>query len=103
MKTLGLLSALSITLIGWAGIAAADPWKDESGKGRWRGGYERGDDGRRDRGYGNYREGRERRAYKEEYRQGGCKIERKWDDGEYKEEVKCKRGSSPYASRYYRY
>ena len=33
-----------------------------------------------------------RRAYKEEYRRGRCKVERKWDDHEYKEEIKCKRG-----------
>ncbi len=92
MRSLGIMAALSISLIGWAGTASADPWKDESGKGRWRGGYERGDDGWRERGYGYYRDGRrERRAYKEEYRRGGCKIERKWDGDEYKEEIKCRR------------
>jgi hypothetical protein len=49
--------------------AAADPWKDESGHGRWRHG-----DG----------------EWKEEYRDGDCKIERKWErGGEYKEEVEC--------------
>jgi hypothetical protein len=90
MKIIGVTAALSIALIGWAGIASADPWKDESGKGRWRGGYERGDDDWRGRGY--YRD---RRAYKEEYRRGGCKIERKWDGDEYKEEIKCKRGWRP--------
>jgi hypothetical protein len=59
--------------------ASADPWKDESGKGRWRGGY-----------YGEPR-GHYAREYKEEFRQGGCKIERKWErSGEYKEEIKCK-------------
>ena len=31
------------------------------------------------------------RGYKQEYRQGNCKIERKWErDGGYKEETKCK-------------
>jgi hypothetical protein len=31
------------------------------------------------------------REYKQEFRQGNCKIERKWErDGGYKEEVKCK-------------
>jgi hypothetical protein len=70
-------------------IALADPWKDESGHGRWRGG-------------GYYGEPRyERRAFKEEYRRGGCKIERKWDDDEYKEEIKCKHRVRPaYGYRY---
>jgi hypothetical protein len=104
MRIVGIMAVLSITLVGWAGIAAADPWKDESGKGRWRGGYERGDDGWRERGYGYYRKDRrERHAYKEEYRRGGCKIERKWDGDEYKEEVKCKRGWRPPVYGYYRY
>lgn len=40
-------------------------------------------------------------AFKEEYRRGRCKIERKWDDDEYKEEIKCKRGRPVYG--YYRY
>jgi len=44
----------------------------------------------------------ERRAFKEEYRRGGCKIERKWDDDEYKEEIKCKRRARPIYG-YYRY
>jgi hypothetical protein len=92
MKSLSITAALSISLIGWMATASADPWKDESGKGRWRGGYERGDSEWRERGHGNYRDGRrERRTYKEEYRRGDCKIERKWDGDEYKEEVKCRR------------
>jgi hypothetical protein len=63
--------------------AAADPWRDESGKGRWRGDY------REDYG-GGYR-GYYAREYKEEFRRGDCKIERKWQrDGDYKEEIKCK-------------
>lgn len=42
----------------------ADPHKDESGHGR--------------------------RAHKEEYRDGHCKVERKWEgNGDYKEERKC--------------
>lgn len=99
MKRLGIMAALSIAVIGWAGMAAADPW-EEGGKRRWRGGYERDDDGWRDRGYGYYRE---RRANKEEYRHGGCKIKRKWDGDEYREKVKCKRGWSSPAYGYYRY
>ncbi|WFU14391.1 hypothetical protein [Bradyrhizobium sp. CB3481] len=62
--------------------ALADPWKDESGKGRR--GY--GDDRRYERSYGYYD-----RDYKQEYYRGPCRIERKWGKhGEYKEETKCK-------------
>jgi hypothetical protein len=59
----------------------ADPDKDESGHGR--------------RGYGGYRDyGGE---HKEEYWEGGCKVERKWEgSGEYKEERKCPGGPNPY-------
>lgn len=96
MKILGIMSAMAIAATGWSASAVADPWKDESGKGRWRGGYERGDDwGGREYGHG--REWRHKRhSYKEEYRRGGCKVERKWDGGGYKEEVKCKRGRPAY-------
>jgi hypothetical protein len=78
MNSFGILAALSVTLIGWTGTATADPWKDESGKGRWRGGYERGwDDGER----------------KVKFRTSdGCKVERKWKAGEFEEKIKCKRG-----------
>lgn len=87
----GLAAFCALTML--AGPAFADPHKDESGKGRW--GYERGerefnfdrghDRGRRAYGY--------EREYKQEFRQGNCKIERKWErSGEYKEEVKCKGG-----------
>jgi hypothetical protein len=70
-----LLAICAMALL--AGPATADPWKDESGKGRWRDGDRR-----------TYNEARE---YKQEFRQGNCKIERKWErSGEYKEEVKCK-------------
>lgn len=76
-------------LSGMAGAALADPWKDESGHGRWRGAATTTNPA-------------ERRAFKEEYRRGGCKIERKWDDDEYKEEIKCKRRARPIYG-YYRY
>ena len=64
--------------------ASADPWKDESGKGRWRGGQEwRGGSGDWDRP----------RDRKMKYRTAdGCEIERKWKKGEYEEKVKCKGG-----------
>jgi len=38
MKVLGWTALLSLILVGWTDSASADPWKDESGKGRWRGG-----------------------------------------------------------------
>jgi hypothetical protein len=64
-----------------ANPALADPWKDESGKGRW--------GPHRDRGY--YRSYNYDRDYKQEFYRGPCKIERKWErNGEYKEETKCK-------------
>ncbi|PAP95430.1 hypothetical protein [Mesorhizobium wenxiniae] len=78
--------AVSIALPTLAGGAAADPWKDESGHGRWIGRYEHRED------YRLRRYCRERNSYKEEFCRGRCKIERKWDDDEYKEEIKCKRG-----------
>ncbi|WP_150117858.1 hypothetical protein [Microvirga vignae] len=50
---------------------------------RWRAGY----------GYGYERPRCERRAFNEEYDDGRCKIERKWErSGEYKEEVKYRIG-----------
>jgi hypothetical protein len=45
--------------------AGADPWKDESGKGRWRSDY--GAPYARDRG-----------EYKEEFYAQGCKVKREW-------------------------
>jgi hypothetical protein len=69
---------------------SADPWKDESGHGRWRGEY-REDRGSYRGGYGGRYGGDYAREYKQEFRRGGCKYERKWGRaGEYKEEVKCK-------------
>jgi hypothetical protein len=111
MKVLGWTAALSLVLVGWAGSASADPDKDESGKGRWRGGYERGYDGPgRGYGYDYERPLRERRAFKQEFDDGRCKVERKC---EYKEERKCRgrarapRGAAygyqPYPSYGYRY
>jgi hypothetical protein len=70
-----VLSMVAVVLM--FGPALADPWKDESGKGRWRDGDRRA-----------YNESRE---YKQEFYRGPCKIERKWGrNGEYKEETKCK-------------
>jgi hypothetical protein len=90
MKALGWTAALSLVLVRWAGSASADPDKDESGKGRWRGGYERSYDGpRRGYGYGYEHPRRERRAFKQEFDDGRCEVERKWErNGEYREERK---------------
>ena len=45
-----LTAALAVAFLGFAGAASADPWKDESGHGKWRGGGdERGWDGDRGR------------------------------------------------------
>jgi hypothetical protein len=48
---------LSLVVGGWLGTAAADPWKDESGHGRWRGGYDR-KDGHRGKSHWGYDYGR---------------------------------------------
>lgn len=51
-------------------VAVADPDKDESGHGK---------------------RGKHRTEFKEEYRDGNCKVERKLEkNGDYKEERKCK-------------
>ncbi|MBP2236588.1 hypothetical protein J2Z31_003102 [Sinorhizobium kostiense] len=90
MKLMAIVAAAGMAFAVLTGNAVADPWKDESGHGRWH-------------SYRYYDEPRyERRAYKEEYRRGRCKIERKWDDDEYKEEIKCKRGARPVYG-YYRW
>lgn len=69
---LSLSAALAVP-----GPALADPWKDESGHGR----------GKSERG-----------ERKEEFWDGNCKIERKWEkDGGYKEERKCEGGPPPRA------
>lgn len=57
---------LPLALMACSSAALADPWKDESGKGR-------------------------RGEHKEEYWDGHCKVERKWKkNGDFKEERKCK-------------
>ena len=72
MSRMSLLAASLAVTLASMGVAQADPWKDESGHGR-----------------GRHHGGGE---YKEEFWDGNCKIERKWEkDGEYKEERKCKR------------
>ena len=68
---LGVLISASVAAIPLA--ASADPWKDESGHGK------------------RHKHGHDRGEYKEEYWDGSCKVERKFErNGEYKEERKCK-------------
>ncbi len=75
-RSFAIVAACGLALTAWSSGASADRWKDESGKGRWKGEHSR--------------------EYKQEYRSGGCKIERKWGKhGDYKEEVKCKGGRGP--------
>jgi hypothetical protein len=72
-----LFSCLTAVTL-FATSAAADPWKDESGNGERRG-Y-----------YGDPPAHYYAREYKDEFRSGGCKVERKWErNGGYREEVKC--------------
>ena len=75
MKVLSI-AALAVA-VAVPQMATADPWKDESGKGRWRG--------------GDYGWGESERKFK--FRSpDGCEVERKWKKGEYEEKVKCKPG-----------
>ncbi len=61
-----------------SGPALADPWKDESRRGGWRGDA-----------YA-FEAPRDRKV---KFRTAdGCEVERKWKKGEYEEKVKCKRG-----------
>ena len=77
-RSLGIVTACGLALAAWSSGASADPWKDESGKGRWKGEHSR--------------------EYKQKYHSGGCKVERKWGKhSDYKEETKCKGGRSPMA------
>ena len=70
-RTLAMAGATFLGLLFLTTPAVADPWKDESGHGR-----------------------RHSREWKQEYRDGDCKIERKSKRGEYKEEIKCDRPRS---------
>jgi len=72
-----------------SGAALADPWKDESGKGKWRGGYERHGGYGYGGGWDDDRKLKMRTA-------DGCEVERKLKKGEYEEKVKCKPGRYGY-------
>jgi hypothetical protein len=88
---------MGLALAASAGIAMADPGKDESGKGRERAGRELLFDRAEARGRedGGERSRRVVREFREEYDDGRCKVERKLErSGEYKEEIKCRPGRS---------
>lgn len=69
-----LYVALGLAVAAMCTPVVADPDRDESGHGR--------------KSEGRSHKGGE---YKEEFWDGDCKVERKWEkSGEYKEEVKCK-------------
>lgn len=73
---------MSLAIAGCIEGAAADPWKDKSGKGPWRSGYEQ---------YDNYYGRGWVEGHKEKFRTAnGCEVERKWKKGGYEEKVKCK-------------
>lgn len=71
-----VLSLMAGAILLTPPLVLADPDKDESGHGKRRHGH---------------------REYKEEYWDGNCKVERKWEkSGEYKEERKCKNRGPAY-------
>jgi hypothetical protein len=71
------------SLVALTGTAAADPWKDESGQHRWRGVY--------DYSYRGNQRGPYAQEFREEFRQGDCKVERRLErSGEYREEIRCR-------------
>jgi hypothetical protein len=80
-KCFAMLASMACVLAAAPAVADAD--KYESGKGPLYRYHDRHD------GQSEYREKRADR--KEEYWDGNCKVERKWErDGEYKEERKCR-------------
>lgn len=84
---IGLVAVLSVALMGWAAGASAHPDKYTGVPGL---GPERGDS------YSSQPPRRQQRAFKEEYNDGNCKVERELkEDGEYKEERKCRQGYRP--------
>jgi len=98
MRIIGVYLASALLAAAFAVSAAADPWKDESGHGKWQGSYQRGADNWRSGGdYPRFRgERRTQRDFRGEYRpRGVCKVERKWDGDEYKEEWRCRGGARP--------
>ena len=80
-----IVTFAAFVALNFSGVAYADPYKDESGKSRERGGYDRYD---RD-GYEEDRKVKFRTS-------DGCEVERKWKKGEYEEKVKCKPGRYGY-------
>jgi surface antigen len=81
-KSIFIAVLLSAPVALAIGPAAADPWKDESGNGK----YEREYDYKEERK-------RDKHGYKYEWQDGDCKYKYKADKHGYKEERKCKNGA----------
>jgi hypothetical protein len=76
MKHAITMATIALAVAVWAApVAFADSDKDKNGPGSGQGDHAS--------------------AYKQEYRQGDCEIKRKWEDGKYKEETKCKDDHKP--------
>ncbi|MDN3721965.1 hypothetical protein QW131_29240 [Roseibium salinum] len=97
MKTLGLMTVAGMALVSATGALPPIRGRMKAATGGWGGGYDTHSP-YQPKVY--YRE-RGRRSYKQEFRRGGCKIEREWDDGKYKEEVECDRAYRPPAYGYF--
>jgi hypothetical protein len=84
-----LLVTMGLALAASAGVA--DPGNDESVKSREKSAREL----RFDREFEGERPRRAVRAFREEYDDGRCRVERKLDtSGQYKEEIECRPGRS---------
>ncbi len=85
-KSVFMAVLLAVPVALATGPAAADPWKDESGNGKYEREYER------EYKYKEERK-RDRHGYKYEWQDGNCKYEYKKGKHGYKEERKCKGGA----------
>ncbi len=85
-KSVFMAVLLAVPVALATGPAAADPWKDESGNGKYEHEYEREYKHKEERK-------RDRHGYKYEWQDGNCKYEYKKGKHGYKEERKCKGGA----------
>ncbi len=81
-KSIFMAVLLTVPAALATGPAAADPWKDESGNGKYERGYKYKEERKRDR-----------HGYKYERQDGNCKYEYKKGKHGYKEERKCNGGT----------
>lgn len=113
IRTLATVITATVLTLGLAlflsGQAFADPWKNESGHGKWHGAYHKNGGYRAQaghwNGHGKHRHNQWQRAYrgsqwKQEYWDGPCKIEEKSGPGGYKKEIKCDRGHRHHGQGY---